>query len=125
MIHTKMGSIAASPGVPSSIDVRPGIVVLWNRGGPVQRWQQVALVRECDTTDDCWVVHPVGIHDMVERHAHVRDLVTACPICGTFYHGNIEDPNELRRCNEQTVGDAEAEAAYERMERRRDEAASS
>jgi hypothetical protein len=119
-----MESIASPPGVPSSIEVRPGLVVVWNRdtAGGGQQWQQVALVRECPDMPGCWVVHPVGVREPVERHAHTRDLRTACPICGTFAHRNIEDPNELRRCNDQVDGAAAADAAYERMERRRDEA---
>lgn len=118
-----MQSIASPPGVPSAIEVRPGITVMLSTSGPSQNWVQVRLVRECPD-GDCWVVVPIGVAAPIERHARTSELLTACPICGTFAHGNIEDPNELRRCNEQTLGDAEAEAAFERMERRRDEASS-
>lgn len=112
-----MQSIASPPGVPTAIDVRPGIVVMLATSGPSQNWVQVRLVRECIVRPDCWVIVPIGVPDPIERHAHAAELRTACPVCGTFAHGNIEDPNELRRCNEEVASTAHQEARAEWWER--------
>lgn len=114
-----MQSIASPPGVPSSIDVRPGITVMW-ACGPRDQWRQVRLVRQCPNSDECWVVRVIGQRGPrqdEDRRVPVSHLRTACPICGTFAHGNIEDPNELRRCNDEVASTEFQEARAEWWER--------